>query len=583
MSSIEEFFGSKPVSESILVALETKNFNQVFAQREDLEAVLPSRLAKFRPDISGTRFEATICPAQLDDNSWIVLVTPEYRNAEVVETIQEKVCAVAGLKSLPSVFCVNPSLLLAVRSQMFANGERERTKEETTIHKAAFHEIIAWGIRNNASDVHFNVMTGEQSSQVRFHINSIYVKPDRWVMQTDRMQEILQVAWQDGKGRASPIFNGKTEGQCSIHAVVDSTEVVGRWATMAADRGPSVTLRLLKTNEETVSKTFSQHGYLPSEIEMLDRAQNAEGGAIVFSGVVNSGKSTSLATLMNGIPDTRKKGSLEDPVEYRMSQVIQNTVSRSLDTSEQDPFEAKLMMFKRGAYQDIMFGEVRDKKGGLAIMEMVGMGTNCYTSVHARSVLQIPERLSSDNIGIPLDFLSSPGNLTLMVYQALLPVTCQHCARPLSSLAEDGGLDIKGREQSSEYWERYIDRIQSIYKIDTKNVKIRDHEGCEQCRHIEVKELNGFKGRSVISELKEPNTDRKYLRYVKNNDFLSAQEHSENLERSAIDDPDMTNKSIMENAVYKMLQGTFDPRIVEARTTSFATIELVKRNAGLLK
>src|SRR3546814_19392287 len=74
-----------------------------------------------------------------------------------------------------------------------------------------------------------------------------------------------------------------------------------------------------------------------------------DGGALVFSGAVGSGKSTTLASLIAGVPDDRKVITLEDPVEYVIPRAIQNTVARDLFSGSGAAYTGKLMTLKRSA------------------------------------------------------------------------------------------------------------------------------------------------------------------------------------------------------------------------------------------
>lgn len=572
------FFGSgkaavAPVNDST----ESAENNHVYLRSDELQERLPSKIAVFRPDISGPRVDAHICPVLLENGQWVVLVTPQYQQNDLVHEVKSQCRKFSKRTEDPSVFIVSPSLLMSMRGVNEAENGVNRSKEEVTLYKASFAEIITWAVRNGASDVHFNVEEKLQTSPIRFHIDGLYVRPQRWEMPTKEMMNVLQVAWQDGKGGGSPIFSSRIEQQCQVEQIVDSTLITGRWATLAADRGASVTIRLLKTDEETVSTPMNKLGYLPSQLEQFDRAQNCEGGLLVLAGVVNSGKSTTLASVIDGIPDDRKIITMEDPVEYRMQRAIQNTVSRKLEGGDDDVFDSKLMVIKRSAVNDVMFGEVRDRAGGKAVTELQGAGIKCYTTVHAASVLHIPQRLASENIRMSLDVLSSPRTLNLLVYQALLRTVCSNCCLSMEYFLAEGGLDGKGIHQDKDYWKDYNGRIQSLYSVDTSSVKLRNHEGCEKCKRPEIPALNGYKGRTVVSEMLEPNTDRNILKFIKDNDFLGMQLYLDDLERASMDNPNMDNKSIMECAVYKMLTGEIDPRVVESRTMSFKTAELMKK------
>jgi hypothetical protein len=52
------------------------------------------------------------------------------------------------------------------------------------------------------------------------------------------------------------------------------------------------------------------------------------------------------------------------------------------------------------------------------------------------------------------------------------------------------------------------------------------------------------------------------------------------LPKTAIDDPDMTNKTIIDCAMYKALEGKLDPRDIESKTKAF---EIVERHQQVIK
>ncbi|NWD56721.1 Flp pilus assembly complex ATPase component TadA [Pseudomonas veronii] len=428
--------------------------------------------------------------------------------------------------------------------------------------------------------VEFRVSETDAQSQINFTIDGQYMAPARWKIASERLQEILNVAWQSNQGGAGAVLSKNTETQCRVQVSLDSGPVMGRWSGMAADRVTSVTLRLLKVDAKSVQKPLDQLGYFPSQIETFERAQRCEGGAMIFAGVVGSGKTVSLASLLSLLPSTRKIISLEDPVELIIPNVIQNTVTRSLEELDVDPFVAKLLTLKRSAPNDVYLGEIRDLKTGAACSDITGSGTNLYSTTHAASAMQIPERLYSEMIGMSSDFLSSPGVLNLLVYQALIPRLCKHCAPSAEILTREGGVDRLGRMRTTDYWKTYFDRISKLYKIDSMKMKIRSIEGCVHCNNEELPLLNGYIGRDSASEMIEPVIDREILRKIKARDMLGLQEHLDRLPRAAFDDPNMTNKTIVECAIYKALQGTFDPRDIEGKTKSFETIELIQKQSA---
>src|SRR5690606_7898078 len=312
---------------------------------------------------------------------------------------------------------------------------------------------------------------------------------------------------------------------------------------------------------------FGELGYLPAQVAMLDRARGSEGGAIVLAGVVGSGKSTTIAAMMGMIPATRKVVTLEDPVEYLIPGAVQNTVTRALDGERRDSFVAKLRTTKRWAMNDLLVGEMRDRETGRLFMDVAGSGTSLYTTVHAGAAMLIPDRLASDFIGVSRDFLATPGILKLLVYQALLPILCQHCA------LESPGASAREKAE----WLLYKERIASLYDVQVSGLRVRNPQGCAVCNVHHLPELNGLAGRTVVAEMIEPGVDDEFLRCVRHGDNIEQRRRLARQRRAAYDDPDMSGKTAMDCALYKALQGLVDPRDIEARFKSFDTVALERQ------
>src|SRR5690606_6470327 len=160
-----------------------------------------------------------------------------------------------------------------------------------------------------------------------------------------------------------------------------------------------------------------------------------QGGAIVFSGAVGSGKSTSLAALIARVPSDRKVITLEDPVEYLIPNAVQNSVARELHETAHDDYGSKLRTLKRCAMNDVLLGEVRDLESGRAFLDLVGSGVNVYTTTHAASAALVGDRLASAFIGVRRGVLAAPGVLKLVVDQALRPGLCAECCVGLGEAA----------------------------------------------------------------------------------------------------------------------------------------------------
>lgn len=439
-----------------------------------------------------------------------------------------------------------------------------------------FIEIVAWAVRHSASDIHINIHTASQRSQIRFTIDSKYVAPDRYCLPTAMLSQMAAVAYQQGKGGNGANFQPLTEQQCRITLTLDDRQkIMLRWASMATDDGPQITLRILRLEGRGPLPGLEGLGYLPSQVAMFERAMLSEGGAIVVGGVLGSGKSTLLAALLASIPSTRKIMTLEDPREYVIPGAHQNTIARSLDEEDDAVYLPKLRNSKRSAFTDLMISEIRDRQTGLAFQDIVESGPNIYTTVHARRHIGIPDRLASPFIGVDRAILATPGILKLLVGQTLLPLNCSCSVAAIDLLAgrrcAPGGAVQGG-------WRGYFTRIERLFDISVAGLKLRNPAGCEHCLRPGLPELAGYRGRTVVAEMVEP--DETFLHHVRDSRNIELEHHVDGQYRSRIDDADANGKSALEVALYKMSRGWIDPREIESRFSSFETIELRRKRSG---
>ena len=465
-------------------------------------------------------------------------------------------------------------MLALTRGEMNKDGLENRRKINIDPKKHAFYKvlegIIEWGVKQNASDVHFNMNFSQENSEVRFTIDGRYVAPEQFKMPTQTLYQVLNVAWMAGTGGNGPSYDVRIEQQCRIALTVQNKPVMLRWASASTESpGPSVTTRIIRSDANVL--TLEQLSYIPDQIATYNRAMNAEKGVIILAGVVNSGKSVTIAALLGRLPDHRKKMGIEDPVEILIPGMLQKSINRPLEGDTGREFDAIAKTAKRFAMNDILIGEIRDKATGVLMVDIVLMGTSVYTTTHSPTALGVFDKLSSDMVGVSRDFLSVPGNIKLITYQALIPSLCE-CALPLTDLTRQGGSQYSAEGTS------YINRITHLYDLDVSAIKIRNGEGCPACRRAALPQLNGFSGRTLAAEMVEP--DETLLTMVKKGDSIGMRRHTAELKGSTrYDAPQMEGKSAMECAVYKMSLGILDPREIEPRFHSFEREEMIRNSS----
>ena len=555
-------------------------------KRISTEAELVDAITFNRPLVDEVGLSANLfphmCPLEIarDTKKVILLVSAKYARSddlrEILRALPRKGYALVD-GGQPNIFVSQTeSIVLAVsRSQI--SGEEAAVKRKFLSNEGGegalwktFVEIISWGAANNASDVHINIITLAERSQVRFTIEGKYLAPEQFQLPTTTLNHVAGVAYLLSKGGNGSQFSPNQEQQCRIFMELNNgRKVMLRWASMATDDGPQVTLRILKLDETQDAITLEALGYLPSQVSMFERAMTSEGGAIVMAGVVGSGKSTTLASLMRSIPQTRKIMTLEDPREYIIPGAHQNTVSRSMDSNDDTVFLPKLRTLKRTAFNDLLIGEIRDQQTGTAFQDVVESGHNVYTTVHARRHIGIPDRLASPFIGVAREVLATPGILKLLVYQALLPKNCESCALSV------GDFIASEPESKKGYWLEYFDRIERLFSINLGRITMRNINGCKICAKPGLPNLWGLKGRTVVAEMVEP--DENFLTFVRDAANIELENYAASLRMTALDDPNMIGKSALEAAIYKMSLGMIDPREIEPRFEAFETIEIRRR------
>lgn len=480
----------------------------IISTADELAGMRPAFVRSLSVQFDVELLAARLSPVLLEDHSVAIFSLAEHVGSDQADELERRVLASGYRLSSPARYILGAPLLLAVaRSQItpqsLASNAPLRFEQSRTALAEAFQDLLEWGLRHGASDIHLNVRLHEPESEVKYTVSGRYLAPDRFRrMPTTTLVDMLSVAWMDIRGGNGAVFDPHIEQQGSLVKQVDGQSVLLRWASLAADDGPSVCLRLLRRDARASLPGLTQLGYLADQIALIDRVMLSEGGAVVLAGTVGSGKSTSLASLISRLPAHRKIVTLEEPVEYLIPASIQNSVARNLNTVAHQSYASKLRALKRSAMTDVLLGEIRDVETGQAFMDLAGSGVNVYTTVHAPSAAHIPLRLASDFIGISADFLATPGILKLMVFQALLPVLCQQCALPASVLQQ--GSHSAHPLQGGRQWGAWLDLVRDLYACPGEAWRIRNPDGCSACRKDRLPELNGYAGRTVVAEIIEP-------------------------------------------------------------------------------
>lgn len=540
---------------------------------QSLQALQPALVRSLASDLHVEDLSARLCPVLCADQRVVLLALAEQVGSDQADELIRRIGAAGMQVAQPARYIVTASVLLSIaRGQAFLPHKRSAVADGVDRSELGrvFQELVQWGVRHGASDLHVNIDTYAAISEVRFSIAGRYVAPEGFQgIPTANLLEMLAVAWMDIRGGNGAVFDPAVEQQGAMTQWIDGQPVLLRWASMAAEKGPSVCLRLLERNRVNKSVSLRDLGYAAGHVRLIEDAMRSEGGAMIFAGTVGSGKSTTLAALLSTLPSHRKIMTLEDPVEVFIPGAVQSTLVR--DASERDGhgFATKLMALKRSAMTDVLLGEVRDAETGRAFMDLTGSGVSVYTTTHAPSALLAADRLASDAIGVSRDFLATPGLVKLLVYQALLPRLCGHCSLPASELRqrpnETSRLDEKG-------FDNWLDRLELLCRQDLSGLRFRNTSGCSHCNGVGIEGLRGYDGRTVAAECVAPRLLTNGLSHWRTHGATQPWVPLHVLDREL-------PPTALHDAVCKALCGEVDARDIEWRFHSFLLQQKLQERA----
>ena len=158
--------------------------------------------------------------------------------------------------------------------------------------------------------------------------------------------------------------------------------------------------------------------HLPPVVGMLAQRDR---GLVIFAGPTGSGKSTSLAALIEGINTTaaRRIITIEDPIEYRhesnRSLITQREIGRDAPS-----FSSALLGALRADPDVIMVGEMREIATMRAALTAAETGHLVLTTLHTGSAVQTIERIIDAFGG------SEQSQVRSQLAQSLSAVVCQH-------------------------------------------------------------------------------------------------------------------------------------------------------------
>ena len=270
---------------------------------------------------------------------------------------------------------------------------------------SVIHDLLELGVSSNASDWHI-----KSGHPVVLRIEGSLVDtdftPDEACMKT------LLSDFIPSEGMLQKYHN---EGDLDLSYVEDN---VGRFrVNVHQQRGkPAFTLRHVKTRIMTLEELG-----LP---EIMKDIAEAKRGIIILGGTTGSGKSTTLAAMLEHQNLNLRKHciTIEDPIEYEFEDKKSVFEQREVGI-DTDSFQAALIHVLRQDPDIIMVGEMRNRESFDAALQAADTGHLVMTTLHAATSSQAITRIldfysynEQPSIRIALSI-----NLHSIICQRLLP------------------------------------------------------------------------------------------------------------------------------------------------------------------
>ena len=264
-------------------------------------------------------------------------------------------------------------------------GEPQRFEAEqpaVTASKRSFEpaqllrELLTHCVEIGASDLHVS------SGQEPFYRNDgVLRRTGGWPVLSAEDVQLIAEALAEGRdlsGWKSGAIDGAT------------TEAGGRFRYNIFRRQNAVAIAIRRLEERI--RTLSELGLPDSLYELAD----LKDGLVIVAGPTGSGKSTTLATLIDRVNREHQSHiiTIEDPIEYvhppRKSLVNQRQVG-----VDSESFDASLVASLRQDPDVILVGEIRELSTIRTAITAAETGHLVFTTVHAGDCVGVIERITS--------------------------------------------------------------------------------------------------------------------------------------------------------------------------------------------
>ena len=407
-------------------------------------------------------------------------------------------------------------------------------------------DLLELAVTTEASDIH--VEARREGATILFRVHGV-MRVMAENIDFDEAQRLIQTYYVNSQ-YANTTFDPMSpcDGQFNfIDPNTDKAYIARLNCVPTAQRGLKLVTRLRNPLEV---QDIAEAGYSTKQMQLIRNALACTEGMLLFCGPTNSGKSTSVTSLIASLPRSRCVVELADPIEA----YLPNCTHVSLNSSGENSEDLAGLLIEATVRQDtdiLVLGEIRSAQTASAAEKLAEQGKLVISTLHTGTVLGVYSRLTG--LGMTSHLLSLPGFFRAAAAQRLIPTLCPACCRDEPPLAQ--------REANR--------RLRGILKMSHADqlgeIRYHNPEGCGDCQHT------GIISRTLVAEVMLVDDAVRAM-------FASGDLHR--LRSYLVSEQGM--ESMHRHALDKVLTGILDPFHVEARIEPFSAhnIELPLRAVG---
>jgi type II secretory ATPase GspE/PulE/Tfp pilus assembly ATPase PilB-like protein len=326
--------------------------------------------------------------------------------------------------------------------------------------------LISVALQHRASDIHLEPT--EAGLRVRYRIDGILRTTRILPPEVSRKTIVaLKVMSNMNIGES----RRPQDGRVSQHYVTADNldlDLDMRVSTFPCVGGEKAVIRLLPRHK-MLTTTLKDVGFTEQSLDVYRSWISQPQGLIIVTGPTGSGKTSTLyATLQLLATDKVNIVTMEDPVEYNLSNITQGQVQEVGGLT----FASGLKSILRQDPDIIMVGEIRDLETAEITIRAAMTGHLVLSTMHTNDAVSTVARLR--DLGLHPSLIAE--SLLGIVAQRLIRKVCSFCSEPYKpTTAELKFLDIAAKDVKYQDW--------------------RIGKGCEHCFG------SGYLGREAIFEL----------------------------------------------------------------------------------